>query len=192
MNNLTSRRWWMFLPLILCFGVIFYYYRQETVRSRPKYIIAENSDSIDPWEQLSTPATTAVRKKTPPYDEVQQTLEDYGFMQTDRLLELLAVRLMPPEEKKNLFRQFFHEDDELLVLDLPFTDQQLQARQDIWIKSGNITLANQRQMLTEEKIMQYAALELLIQQELQKISRTPETADKQTLAYLLQIQASIR
>ena len=173
----------MFLPLIICLGAIFYYARKEAEKPLPKYILKEPETDLEIFR--------SVPEKTAHPDDPAAILKHSFLWHRECMLELLSLRLYGEEERRVILAPLLPENDELLTAKAAFSDEQLAQAQEKWIKSGTPTLAVQKQMLMEDKVMQYAALEMLIRSQIAGLPANPSAGDKQQLWHLLRVQSSL-
>lgn len=178
-----ERKWWMFLPLILCLGAIFYYAEKEAEKPKPKYIVQE----MDSEREI----LRSVPERDVYPDDPAAIIKNSILWRKDCMLELLSLRLWSAEEREAILAPLLPENDELLIAEPAFSDQELALAQEKWMKSGNVTLAVQKQMLMEDEVMQYAALELLIRRKIAELPAVSSDKDKQLLWHLLRVQSAL-
>lgn len=192
---ISKHKWWMFLPLILCICGIVYHAKKESGKPDPKYISKETGLEQEIFRSMPETKEKQETENPAPGENVNYSVmkifELYGFMQDDHLLELLALRLPPESERREMLKHYFPENDTLLNETAPFTDQQLKERQNLWIKSGSINDSTQRRMLKDDKIMQYAALELIIRLKIKELQQNPSIENRHQLWHIVRLQSQL-
>lgn len=179
----NSRKWWMFLPFILVIGGIFY------LRYRPKKPQISTGGWIiepSPYETAETPENQPER---PRLSTMEIVLRDSGLWHEEIMLQLLSFRV--PEIAALTMR--CPGAQELLATYRLIPAELLAARQEFYLRSNSVTLAAQRQILSDDPVMQYAALGILIDREITRLGNRQELTAQELakLAQLISLQYSL-
>lgn len=174
----------MFLPLILLVSGLYWYFAKHgndvpkvnpPLPRRPGYQVKTATPLPDKTAEFSSPVPGLLRVDTGSKLDVIPLLREYGFWHEERLLYLLSHRPENPEK-----------DDEFHC---PANPEVLRQRQEFWLKSGVNSIVHQRQMLKDDPVMQYLALDMILSG-FRKL-KDPDDATLERWLYLVNIQRKI-